>query len=112
MRDGDDQAPDVAELAEAGDDIGQIRAADMDRNKKGVEAFFLEDRIDELRCPHVRHRISDQHQEVRAGWIIHPFTAPVVIPWIRNLRSTIEKISTGSMTMVPPAAMRPHSQPS
>ncbi len=31
---------------------------------------------------------------------------------LRYLRTRKEKISTGSMIMVPPAAMRPHSQPS
>ena len=34
----------------------------------------------------MRHRISDQHQEVRlAGWIIQPLTAPVVMPLDQEL---------------------------
>src|SRR5436190_21626630 len=42
----------------------------------------------------------------------HPFTAPPVRPCTRYRLTTKEKASTGSMIMVPPAAMRPHSQPS
>jgi len=39
-------------------------------------------------------------------------TAPADMPPIRNLRTAMEKTKTGSMTMVPPAAIFPHSQPS
>src|SRR5262249_10222447 len=42
----------------------------------------------------------------------HPLSAPPVRPCTRYRRTTKEKTSTGSMIMVPPAAMRPHSQPS
>jgi hypothetical protein len=41
-----------------------------------------------------------------------PLSAPAVRPCTRNRRTRIEKNSTGSMTMVPPAAILPHSQPS
>src|SRR5476649_123521 len=42
----------------------------------------------------------------------HPLIAPPVKPLTRYRRTTKEKTSTGNMIIVPPAAMRPHSQPS
>ena len=41
----------------------------------------------------------------------HPLTAPAVSPSIRKRRTTSENTRTGSITIVPPAAIRPHSQP-
>ena len=42
----------------------------------------------------------------------YPLTAPAVRPRTRNLRTRMENTSTGSITMVPPAAILPHSHPS
>jgi hypothetical protein len=40
-----------------------------------------------------------------------PFTAPAVSPLTRNRLTASENTSTGSITITPPAAIRPHSQP-
>src|SRR5690606_180719 len=56
-------------------------------------------------------RRGDQRRRAAAGRGGH-FTAPIVIPWAKCLRTSVAMISIGTMTSIPVAAIGPQATPS
>jgi hypothetical protein len=61
--DGHDEATQVADPGEPPDHVGEVLGRDVQRHEQGVDVLSLENRVEELRCSHMRDRMGDDRIE-------------------------------------------------